>query len=216
MGSRYTIPQGARLKVLGVSGAVHVKSEERDDVEIDPPERRIEVSGDGRVAETRSRSTNLFIRVPHGLNVSIGTVSGSVQLEGRFGTVKVSSVSGHVDIGDTTGDVDIRSISGHIIIGDCGGRCWANTKSGKIEIGRVVSDLLAHTMSGSIDVGTSGEGEVSLKTISGRVEVRVDAGKAPRAKLRTLSGKVRCECPQGGDFELRASTISGSIEVKER
>jgi DUF4097 and DUF4098 domain-containing protein YvlB len=216
MGTRHPIPPGARLKVLNVSGKVRVVSEDRDDIEIDPPERWLEISDDGRVAETRAKSTNLDIKVPHGLNISIGTVSGNVEMIGRFGIVKVSSVSGSVRIGDTAGDADIRSISGHIEVGNCGGRCRANTKSGHIQIAHVVSDLLAHTMSGGIEVGTAGEGEVTLKTISGRVEVRVDPGRKPRAKLRSLSGRVRCECPQGGDFDLKASTISGSVEVRER
>ena len=216
MGTRYEIPRGARLKVLGVSGKVRVVSEDRSDIEIDPPDRRIEIHDEGRVAETRSRSTDLDIKIPHGLNVSIGTVSGNIELVGRFGIVKVSSVSGHVRVGDTSGDADIRSISGHIEVGNCGGRCRANTKSGHIQIAHVVSYLLAHTMSGGIEVGTAGQGEVSLKTISGRVNVAVDPGRKPHAKLRSLSGKVRCDCPQGGDFELKASTISGSVEVRER
>lgn len=216
MGSRHTIPPGARLKVVGVSGKVRVISEDRTDIEIDPPDRRLEISDDGRVAETRSRSTDLEIKVPHGLNVSVGTVSGNVELVGRFGIVKVSTVSGHIRLGDMSGDADIRSISGHIEVGSVGGCCRANTKSGHIQIGRVGGELSAHTMSGSIEVGTAGEGEVSLKTISGRVTVAVDPGKAPRVRLRTLSGKTRCDCPQGDDFDIKASTISGSIEVRER
>lgn len=216
MGTRYEIPAGARLKVLGVSGKVRIISEDRTDLEIDPPDRRIEVHDDGRVAETRSRSTDLEIKVPHGLNVSVGTVSGNIELIGRFGIVKASSVSGHVRVGDTAGDADIRSISGHIEVGDCAGCCRSNTKSGHIEIDRVSGDVEAHTMSGSIELGTAGTGEVSVKTISGRVTVEVEPGKRPKARLRTLSGKVRCDCPQGDDFDLKASTISGSIEVRER
>jgi DUF4097 and DUF4098 domain-containing protein YvlB len=216
VGKRYEIPTGARLKVVGVSGKVRIISEERTDIEIEPPDRRIEIHDDGRVAETRSRSTDLEIKVPHGLNVSVGTVSGNIELTGRFGIVKASSVSGHVRLGDISGDADIRSISGHIEIGSVGGCCRANTKSGHIEIEHVNGELSAHTMSGSIEVGTAGEEEVSLKTISGRVTVEVDKGKAPRVRLRTLSGKTRCECPQGNDFEIKASTISGSIEVRER
>jgi DUF4097 and DUF4098 domain-containing protein YvlB len=215
MGTRYQVPPGARLKVVGVSGHVRVISEERTDIEIEPADRRVEISDDGRVVETRSKSTNVEVRVPHGLNVSVGTVSGNIELIGRFGIVKASSVSGHIRVGDVSGNADIRSISGHIEVGNCGGSCRANTKSGHIEMGRVAGELQAHTMSGAIEVHTAGQDEVSLKTISGRVTVQVDTGRAPRAKLRTLSGKVRCDCPQGSDFELKASTISGSIEVLE-
>ena len=64
MGMRYAVPKGARLKVLTVSARVQVVAEDRSDVEIDPPERRIENSEDGHVMETHSKSTNLQIRVP--------------------------------------------------------------------------------------------------------------------------------------------------------
>lgn len=212
---RYNIPDGARLKVVTVSGTVRVASEERQDVEINPSEWRAELSDDERILEVHSKSQNLDIRVPVGLNISVGTVSGNVELLGRFGRVTASSVSGHVRVGDTSGDADVRSISGHIEMGDCAGRCRANTKSGHIEISHVADSVQAHTMSGHIEVGTSGQGDVEIKTISGRVAVRIDSGKLPRAKLRSLSGKVRCDCPQGTDFELKVGTISGSIEVQE-
>jgi DUF4097 and DUF4098 domain-containing protein YvlB len=150
------------------------------------------------------------------MNVSVGTVSGHAELIGRFGTIKASTVSGQVKIGDTEGDADLRSISGHIEVGDCNGRCRANTKSGHIIVSHVAHALKATTMSGSIEAGISGAGDVEIKSISGRITVRVDPGHMPQARLRSLSGKVRCECPQGGDFSLNASTISGSIEVQER
>lgn len=215
MGKRYNIPDGARVKVVSVSGTVRVQSDDRTDMEVEPDDRRVVYSDDGRVVEVKSKSTNVDIRVPVGCNVQVGTVSGNVEMLGKFGRVTASSVSGHVRVGDTNGDADIRSISGHIEVGDCGGRCRANTKSGHIELAHVASALQAHTMSGSIEVGTAGEQDVEIKSISGRVTVKVDTGKAPRAKLRTLSGRVNNGCPQGTDFELKASTISGSIEVQE-
>ncbi len=65
MAMRYAIPPGARLKVLTVSGKVHVVAEDRADVEIEPGERRIENSDDGHVMETHSKSTNLRDPRPH-------------------------------------------------------------------------------------------------------------------------------------------------------
>lgn len=215
MGSRFEIPEGARLKVLTVSGGVRVEAEHRPDIEIEPA-HGAELSEDGRVLEVKSRSTNLYVRVPVGLNVSVGTLSGDIRMSGRFGTVKVASVSGHITISDTEGDADIRSVSGHIEVGDCGGGCRSNTKSGHIEIGHVVGPLQAHTMSGHIEVGTAGQDEVNVKSISGRITVKVDPGREPRLRAHSLSGKVRCECPQGNDFEIKAKTISGSIEIEER
>jgi len=215
MGTRFPLPQGARLRVLSVSARIEIETDDVQEIEIEPGDHRVDVSDDKRVAETRTRSTNLKIIVPEGTNVSVGAVSGNVSLEGRFGTVKVSTVSGHIEVDETEGDVDIRSISGHLEVERCGGRCRANTKSGRIEIGWVGKEARAHTMSGNIEVGTAGQGDVELRSISGKIEVAVDPGRHPNVRLKTLSGKAESELPAGSDFQIKARTISGSIRVEE-
>ncbi len=215
MATRFSIPEGARLRVLTVSGNVTVTGEDRLDGEIEPG-REPHISDDQHAVEFKSRSNNLHIRVPAGMNVSIGTVSGNVTLQGLLGTVKVSTVSSKVRIDRTTGDADTRSISGDITIESCAGRCRANSKSGSIAMGHVALAARAHTMSGRVEIGTAGAEDVEVKTISGRIEIIVDEGRSPRARLKSLSGRCRCELPAGEDFEIRASSLSGSIEVRER
>ncbi|MEO6198119.1 MAG: DUF4097 family beta strand repeat-containing protein [Dehalococcoidia bacterium] len=216
MGTIFAIPEGARLRVLTVSGKVRVTGEDRIDIDIEPAERNIETLEDGHILETRSRSKDLHLHVPTWLNVSVGTISGDVNLEGQVGSVKINTVSGKVTIDRANGDADIRSISGSISVDECGGRCRANSKTGKIDLGHVAGAIKAHTMSGNIGLGTAGADEVDVKTISGTVEVLVDEGRAPRLRFRTITGRTRCDCAQGSDFEIKASTISGSVEVRER
>jgi len=215
MGTRFSLPEGARLRVLSVSARIEVEADDVRDIEIEPGDHRVDISDDKHVAETRTRSTNLKIIVPEGTSVSVGTVSGRVSLKGRFGSVKVSTVSGHIEVDETEGDVDIRSISGRLEVERCGGRCRANTKSGRIEIGWVGKEVRAHTMSGGIEVGTAGQGDMRLRSISGRIEVTVDPGRHPDARLKTLSGKAESSLLPGSDFKITARTISGSIRVEE-
>jgi DUF4097 and DUF4098 domain-containing protein YvlB len=216
MANTYDLIPGARLRVLTVSGNVSVIGEDRTDIEVEPANARLHEAEEGRVMEVKSKSNKVTVRVPEGLNVSIGTVSGDITITGKVGTVKISTISGRVESEANTGDADIRSISGNIILGACGGRCRANTKSGRIEIGHAGGAVKAHTMSGRIDVGTAGQEEIEIKTISGSIGVAVDPGRSPRARLKSLSGRTKCDCPPGSDFEIRASSISGSIEVTEK
>ena len=215
MGTRIPLPEGARLRVLSVSARIEVEAEDVQEMEIDPDGRRVEISDDRHVVETRTRSTNLKITVPEGTDVSVGSVSGNVSLKGRFGSVKVSTVSGQIEVDETEGDVDIRSISGRLEVERCGGRCRANTKSGRIEIGWVGKEVRAQTMSGKIEVGTAGQGDMELRSISGGIEVAVDPGRLPKTRLKTLSGKAESRLEPGSDFQIRARTISGSIRVEE-
>jgi DUF4097 and DUF4098 domain-containing protein YvlB len=215
MGTRIPLPEGARLRVLSVSARIEVEAEDVQEMEIEPDGRRVDVSDDKHVVETRTRSTNLKITVPEGTDVSVGSVSGNVSLKGRFGNVKVSTVSGQIEVDEAEGDVDIRSISGRLEVERCAGRCRANTKSGRIEIGWVGKEVRAQTMSGRIEVGTAGQGDMELRTISGGIEVAVDPGRHPKTRFKTLSGKAESKLEPGSDFQIRARTISGSIRVEE-
>ena len=213
MGARFEIPPGARLRVATASGHISLIAEDRQDLEVEPPDRRVELEHGGRVVDVRSRSSNLEIRCPRGIDVSIGAISGHVRLAGEFGSVKVSAVSGHIEVDSTQGDVDVRAVSGHLSVKACGGRCKLNTKSGRITVGRVEKEAHASTISGNVELGTAGGGDVEVKTISGRVTVRVVGERHPRVRMRSFSGKTVCDCPQGSDFEVRASSLSGTVEI---
>jgi DUF4097 and DUF4098 domain-containing protein YvlB len=213
MGSRYKIRPDTRLRLHSASGKLHVIAEGRDDIEVDPPGRQVEFRDDNRIAEVKSKSSSLQVRVPTGMNVSVGAISGSVRLEGTFGSVKVSAVSGSVDLDDALGDVDIRGVSGSLSVKSAAGECCVNSKSGRITIGHVGRLAKAATISGKVDLTTDGIEDVEVKTISGHVSVRVSHDKLPRVRFRSLAGKLRCDCEQGNDFEVRAASVSGSVEI---
>ena len=213
MGSRYKIRADTRLRLHSASGKLHVIAEERDSIEVDPPGRQVEFRDDGRIAEVRSKSSNLQVRVPTGMNVSVGAMSGSVRLEGTFGSVRVSAMSGSVEVDHALGDVDMRSVSGSLSVISAAGECCVNSKSGRITIGRVGKLAKAATISGRVELTTDGTDDVEVKTISGHVTVRVPHNKSPRVRFRSLAGKLRCECEQGDDFEVRAASVSGSVDI---
>ena len=211
MGMRYRLPESGRLKLLTGSGSIHVIAEDRDDVEIDQPRAHVEVKD--HVLEVHSKSGSVAARCPTGTRVSVGVISGSVRLEGTFGSVKVSAISGSIHADEVRGDVDVRSVSGSLSVESCGGDCSLNTKSGRITVGHVGQGLSAATISGTIEAGIAGQGAVEVKSISGSVSLQVPEDRHPRARFRTLSGRVRCDCPQGEDFDLKVTTLSGSIEI---
>ena len=213
MGSRYQLPSGARLRVLSMSGRVLVTAEERDDIEVEQSDRHVEFKDGGRVVEVKSKSGSIDVRCPSGLNVSVGAMSGSVKLDGRFGTVKVSTVSGGIEIDTTEGDVDARCASGSISVKECRGQCTLHTKSGRLTVGRVDGSAHAFTVSGGVELGTTGHGEVEVHTVSGGIAVKVLEPRHPRVQFRSLAGKLRCDCVQGSDFELKAKSISGSLKI---
>ncbi len=213
MGIRYKIRPDTRLRLHSASGKIHVIAEDRADIEVDPPGRQVEFRDDGRIAEVRSKSSSLQVRVPTGINVSVGALSGFVRLEGTFGSVRVSAMSGSVELDDALGDVDMRTVNGSLSVKSAAGECCVNSKSGRITVGRVGRLAKAATISGMVDLTTDGAEDVEVKTISGHVSVRVPNGKLPRVRFRSLAGKLRCDCEQGDDFEVRAASVSGSVDI---
>src|SRR3989304_5564409 len=136
MGIQHPLQPGASLRILTSSGQIVVTAEERDDLDVEPPARHVEMKDGGRPAQVKSRCGRLRVRGPKGTAVSRGVIAGGVRLAGQFGSVKVSAVSGHIEIDSASGDVDVRSVSGHLSVNTCGGRCHLNTKSGPIPTGR--------------------------------------------------------------------------------
>jgi len=243
MGSHYELPPNGRIRVLSASGGVTVIAEERDDVDVEPGQRGVELKEGGRgrhrhhggllghlrshehgegerqhrpVLEVKAKSGNIEVRCPVGTDVSVGAISGSVKLKGAFGSVKVSAVSGGIDIDTVTGNLDARAVSGSIAVRRCAGRCDVSSKSGKVRIERVEGPTHASTISGGVEIGAAGSEEIELKMVSGEAKVTVLGEKLPRVRFNSLSGKMHCECKQGTDFDLKVRSISGSLEIKGR
>ena len=228
---RIDMPVGVTLRLQSRSGRVNVIAEAREDIEAetDSVETRIEDNGGALlVRSSRGGSKTLTVRCPIDTDVSVGTQSGSVRLEGKFGAVSVTTMSGDIEIDDSE-DLDARSMSGKLIINRCRGRCRLNAVSGKIHgadvdtayvssvsgsisFDRVVGDIRAKTVSGSIDLSALGDGVIAVKTISGKVRIKLPQGTEPQTHFKTR-GSVRCEFPAGRDCRIEAQSLSGSIEV---
>ena len=242
MGSSYKLPVNGRIRVLSASGSVTVIAEDRDDVEVEPRDRAVDLKRGPRrhrhgifehlhrhaqpsaesdhqhrpVLEVKSKSGSIDVRCPTGTDVSVGAMSGTVKLMGIFGSLKISTVSGGIEIDTARGNIDARCVSGSIYIKSCGGRADVASKSGKVRIDHVEGPVQASTISGGVEIGTAGRDDVELKMVSGGAKVTVLGEKQPRVRFHSLSGKMRCECEQGSDFDLKVKSISGSLEVTAR
>ncbi len=168
------------------------------------------------------------VRCPSRTDVTVGTVSGRVDLEGPLGAVRVATVSGKVRV-DDAGQVDVRTKSGSVDIGNCAGECRVMVTSANVHIGRAARATVAavsgqvhadgvegaevKTVSGKVVLATSAAGRVSVRTVSGVVEVHVPNDVRPSTRLKSLSGRVQCECMPGSDGEISVKSVSGAIKV---
>lgn len=216
-----------RVRVVAASGSVHVTAEERTGIDTGGAT----VTGPADDRTVLAASSAIRLRVPTGTDVTIGSASGNVTLEGPLGAVHVTTASGNVEAADVA-SIDARTISGKLRVGTARGPVRLRAKSATIRIGRADGEVRAASVSGGVHVDDARAG-VSAKTVSGRIEaaltephdagfetisgritVRLPEGARPDLRIRTLSGKRRIECETGEDLTLTVRTISGSITVR--
>lgn len=228
---RFDLPVAVRLHLQSRSGKIDVIAEPRDDVLAEGDDIETMEDADGRVLRVRNGSGGkpFSVRCPVGTDVSAGTQSAAVRLQGEFGDVSVTTMSGVIEL-EAADEADLRTISASITVGRCKGRCRLNTVSGRVRAGRLGAAAVG-TMSGAIDIervdgpfkaksvsggveaACGGNGAIAVKTVSGKVHITIPDGCEPQTRFKTLSGAIRCDCRQGDDLLIEAMTVSGSIEV---
>jgi hypothetical protein len=230
---RIATPGHAELHLTTRSGHVTVIAEERADVfaEEGASSRGPETDATGRISfgSAKGGSTSLLVRCPTGTDLTVGTISGNVELRGQLGQARVTTVSGSISV-ERAEELDARSVSGNIEVENCSGRCLLRTKSGRavcanardarvstvsgqITLNDATGHVRAQTVSGTVRVGTQRNGDVAVQTISGSVKINVPHGIRPDTQLRTLVGRPHIECEQGSDCRIAVRSMSGQIDV---
>ncbi len=120
------------------------------------------------VRSSRGGSRDIVVRCPVGTPVSVGSISGDVDLKGELGQATVTTTSGDVQV-EAASALDVRSVSGDLEVVACGGLCRLHTKSGDIQAGST-GPAEATTISGQVQLGRT-SGGVSVSSVSGGVEV---------------------------------------------
>jgi hypothetical protein len=227
----YDLPVAVTLRLQSRAGKVHVIAEPRDDVSAETDELESFLDDRGRtlvIRSARGGSKPLLVRCPVDTDVQVGTQSAPVTLEGRFGSVRVTTMSGSIALGDAE-EADVRTMSGGIEVGKVRGRvrlnaisgkvtaesvedASASTVSGPINLAQVLGDVRARSVSGNIDMRASGDGQIAVKTVSGRVRIVLPEGTEPSTVFKTR-GHVRCDFARGSDCRIECASLSGSIEV---
>jgi DUF4097 and DUF4098 domain-containing protein YvlB len=220
------VPAPLRLTIAARSGSIVVRSAPGAEVSAKGADVRREPDGSFRID---GGSHSLDVTCPDGADLILGTSSGKVRIEGRFGDVRVTSASGSLRI-DSVATLDVRMRSGSVGVGSCAGDCHVVATSGRIEIGRagridvggrsgsisVQSSAGGRvgTTSGHIEVGLDVAADLEVRAVSSTIDIDVAPGIAPTLDLRSRTGHVRGDVREGNDCVISAHTVSGSITVR--
>lgn len=221
------------IQINAVSGGVTIRAEPRADIAVVRGQERVAASWDDdgilTLAAGRGGSDSLDLLVPEGTSVTVGNVSGRVELSGRLGAARVTGVSGRVEI-EHVEFADIRTTSGTVHIANCEGVCRVQTQSskavidrcgrldaftasGSVSVERASGPVIVRSTSGRVEVGGEGREDIAVQTMSGSVRVRLPKGVRPAPYLSTVSGQSVCACEPGQDCRVAVDSMSGKIEV---
>ena len=203
----YPAGPGSEVDIEVLSGTVTIEAGSSDLVEVtgtlgdgvesldidgDEDGVYIEVEYDEEFHGHQNVSTDLTIRLPAGVMLSVETVSASVSVMGVTGEIDVESVSGNVDIAGRPAGLDVETVSGNI----------------SIESAPAESDVAS--VSGLIEVRAAG-GLIDIENVSGNIVIH--GGVIDGGDLESVAGDITCHAAPGPGNDLDIETMDGTITL---
>lgn len=226
---RHALRADATVEITAVSHGIRVERWDRAEIEItgeynaeqeeldirSEPGRfslRIE-SRRTRGSWTRRGSGELTVRVPEGVRINLGSVSGGIQARGLTGAVSAQTVSGSVKVEGSPRTLTMESVSGSVSFAGNAGTVRAGTVSGAVEVAGGTGSVNAQSVSGPVDVAASAPaGPVTLNSVSGRVRFHGPLAGTGSLRAESHSGAVELDFTGELDAWIQISTFSGRIE----
>jgi hypothetical protein len=152
--------------------------------------------------------------------LDVTTGAGAVTVGQVNGTADVTTASGRIRIGTVRNRAAVKSSNGEIWIGEASGDLRVRTANGRVEVDRARSTVDASTANGDLRIGGLAEGQATLKTSMGSIEIGVQEGTAAKLDVHTQFGHVRNQLqstdqpgPDDRTVEVYARTSMGDITI---
>ncbi len=128
--------------------------------------------------------------VPRSVRVDVATIGAEAEVSGAEAPV-VKTVTGAVRASGTSGSLSLKTISGGASVTGHTGDVSASLGSGALSLDGALGRVTVNTVSGPVRItGTGTSPLVDIKSVSGPVEVYLDAGTPVNLRVRAMSGTV--------------------------
>jgi len=233
----YQLPAGARVEVSSIRGSVKIMNADTATAEVqiirtartraDLEYHKIEVEQTGNslvvrgVQESRERESRniqvnhqVILKLPRRIDLSVTSVSGSLQVGDVEGQMHVSSISGSGNIGNVGGKLQVSSVSGSLEVGNVGADARVNSISGNVGLGQVNGSLDVSSVSGGVNarlLSLSPQG-IHINSVSGSIELGFKGEVNADFSAEQVSGQVYLDVPNvTRDSEARSSNVRARI-----
>src|SRR5215213_9456636 len=233
----YQLVPGARVEVSSIRGPVKIVNADTATAEVqiirtarsraDLEYHKIEVEQAGnslvvrgvQEPEQRRRQNiqvdhQVILKLPRRIDLSVTSVSGSLQVGDVDGQMHVSSISGSANIGDVSGRLQLSSVSGSVEVGNVGAEARVTSISGNLGLGQVNGSLDVSSVSGGVKatlVSLSSQG-IHINSVSGSIEIGFKSEVNADFSAEHVSGQVYLDVPNvTRDSEAKSSSVRARI-----
>lgn len=190
------------LQIKGDASKLHV--------EVDYPESRSWFGfGGGKAGESE-----LVVKLPAGVELSIDVVSADVRVDGVAGRrLYIDGVSGDVTVDSSASDIEIDVVSGSITLQARSREVSLETVSGDIDLrGEVAGEITVESVSGSMRVENGAASRsVSAGVVSGDIELHTPLSSGAKLDAESLSGDLELVLPASTSARLMATSFTGKL-----
>jgi DUF4097 and DUF4098 domain-containing protein YvlB len=154
------------------------------------------------------------VQVPASTNVSLRSISGSIEVTGVKGEARLETVSGNVTASNSVQLAKVKSVSGDVSVMEGGSAdvLSLGTVSGNLAATRVKARTLeVQTISGDLTLVDTHCDRLQAKSVSGDMRFGGPLAKGGRYEFNTHSGDVRLSVGRSTGFEVTANSFSGEL-----
>ncbi|WKK26810.1 DUF4097 family beta strand repeat-containing protein [Streptomyces olivoreticuli] len=206
---------------FGRTGCVDVTVELPAGSRIDLTGAWTQVLGEGRLGETRVKTSAGDVRLDTTGPLKLTASHGSITVDRVEGMAEITTSSGSMRVGLVDGPAVLKNSHGTTTVGAATGELRVSGANGDIDIARAESSVTATTAHGTLRVGEVARGTVQLDTSYGAIEVGVREGTAAWLDVSSGAGQVRntlaaSEAPEKTEdtVTVRARTRYGNVDIR--
>ncbi len=213
--------------VSNTFGPITVTGWDRDEIRItgrlDSKAKGLKIEGDregweieveyDRHKDLRIRKGSVLeIRIPHGCDVDLTTLSGDVDVSGVRGVVLAGAVSGDVKISGPTAGIDASAVSGALFIDSETDEVLLNNVSGYVEVRGVKKNLDVSIVSGEASIEGGALENVLFNCVSGELDMVASPARGAHWEISCHSGEITLKLPGDVDAEFDIEVFSGDVD----
>lgn len=154
------------------------------------------------------------IDVPARLAVRIEGINHPTQVEGVAGAIEVETVNGDIEVRGGNGEIDLETVEGRIMLSDANGQISATSINQGVHIASSSGQIDAEAVNGPITMTGIRSAQVRASTVNGPVSYDGALASDGDYSLSSHNGDVEMRVPEGSNAMFIVSTFNGEFEVE--